>query len=126
MNEEQKNKLKELKNQMTEKEKQQRLQKNVLYQECLSALNTFEIIDNEDVIKELVHLISLSREEKHPYKDVINLKDDEQYYIVWDEMTLPVVLSSGRRIKENWDDVVAVSFETYFIASSTKTLIGVK
>ena len=126
MNEEQKNKLKELKNQMTEKEKQQRLQKNVLYQECLSALNTFEIIDNEDVIKELVHLISLSREEKHPYKDVIDLKDDEQYYIVWDEMTLPVVLSSGRRIKENWDDVVAVSFETYFIASSTKTVIGVK
>ena len=126
MNEEQKNKLKELKNQMTEKEKQQRLQKNVLYQECLSALNTFEIIDNEDVIKELVHLISLSREEKHSYKDVINLKDDEQYYIVWDEMTLPVVLSSGRRIKENWDDVVAVSFETYFIASSTKTVIGVK
>ena len=126
MNEEQKNKLKELKNQMTEKEKQQRLQKNVLYQECLSALNTFEIIDNEDVIKELVHLISLSREEKHSYKDVIDLKDDEQYYIVWDEMTLPVVLSSGRRIKENWDDVVAVSFETYFIASSTKTVIGVK
>ena len=57
---------------------------------------------------------------------MIDLKDDEQYYIVWDEMTLPVVLSSGRRIKENWDDVVAVSFETYFIASSTKTVIGVK
>ena len=126
MNEEQKNKLKELKNQMTEKEKQQRLQKNVLYQECLEALEVYEVLENEDVVQEIIHLISLSSEEKHPYKDVINLKDDEQYYIVWDEMTLPVVLSSGRRIKENWDDVVAVSFETYFIASSTKTVIGVK
>ena len=126
MNEEQKNKLKELKNQMTEKEKQQRLQKNVLYQECLEALEVYEVLENEDVVQEIIHLISLPSVEKHSYKDVINLKDDEQYYIVWDEMTLPVVLSSGRRIKENWDDVVAVSFETYFIASSTKTVIGVK
>ena len=126
MNEEQKNKLKELKNQMTEKEKQQRLQKNVLYQECLEALEVYEVLENEDVVQEIIHLISLPSVEKHPYKDVIDLKDDEQYYIVWDEMTLPVVLSSGRRIKENWDDVVAVSFETYFIASSTKTVIGVK
>lgn len=126
MNEEQKNKLKELKNQMTEKEKQQRLQKNVLYQECLEALEVYEVLENEDVVQEIIHLISLPSVEKHSYKDVIDLKDDEQYYIVWDEMTLPVVLSSGRRIKENWDDVVAVSFETYFIASSTKTVIGVK
>ena len=126
MNEEQKNKLKELKNQMTEKEKQQRLQKNVLYQECLEALEVYEVLENEDVVQEIIHLISLPSVEKHSYKDVINLKDDKQYYIVWDEMTLPVVLSSGRRIKENWDDVVAVSFETYFIASSTKTVIGVK
>ena len=126
MNEEQKNKLKELKNQMTEKEKQQRLQKNVLYQECLKALEVYEVLENEDVVQEIIHLISLSSEEKHSYKDVIDLNDNEQYYIVWDEMTLPVVLSSGRRIKENWDDVVAVSFETYFIASSTKTVIGVK
>lgn len=126
MNEEQKNKLKELKNQMTEKEKQQRLQKNVLYQECLEALEVYEVLENEDVVQEIIHLISLPSVEKHSYKDVIDLKDDEQYYIVWDEMTLPVVLSSGRRIKENWDDVVAVSFEIYFIASSTKTVIGVK
>ena len=126
MDENQRIKLEDLKQQMQEKEKRQKLQKNVLYQECLTALNTYEIIEDEDIIKELVHLASLSGKEMHKYSDVLNLNDDDQYYIVWDELTLPVVVSSGKRIKENLDDVLAVAFETYFIDCSTQTVIGVK
>ena len=126
MDENQRIKLEELKLQMQEKENQPKLKKNELYQECLIALNTYEIIEDEDIIKELVHLASLSGKEMHKYYDVLNLNDDDQYYIVWDELTLPVVVSSGKRIKENLDDVLAVAFETYFIDCSTQTVIGVK
>lgn len=126
MDENQRIKLEELKQQMQEKENQKKLKKNELYQECLTALNTYEIIEDEDVIKELVHLASLPGKEMHKYSDVLNLNDDDQYYIVWDELTLLVVVSSGKRIKENLDDVLAVAFETYFIDCSTKTVIGVK
>lgn len=125
MDENQRIKLEELKQQMQEKEKQQKLQKNELYQECLTALKDYKIIEDEDIIKKLVHLASLPGKEMHKYTDVLNLNDDDQYYIVWDELTLPVVVSSGKRIKENLDDVLAVAFETYFIDCSTKTVIGV-
>lgn len=126
MNEEQKNKLEVLKNQMQEKERQQILQKNVLYQECLIALNTYKIIEDEYVVKRMVHLASLPDIKMYTHTDVLDLEDDNQYYIVWDELTLPVVVSSGKRIRENLDDVLAVAFETYFIDCSTKTVIGVK
>ena len=56
MNKEQKNRLEELKIQIQEKERQQILQKNVLYQECLTALNSYTLIEDEDVIRKLVHL----------------------------------------------------------------------
>ncbi|MBR1506724.1 MAG: hypothetical protein IJ619_01795 [Eubacterium sp.] len=55
MNEDQKIKLELFKNQMLEKKKQQKLLNNVLYQECLAALSDYEIMDDEDAIKELVH-----------------------------------------------------------------------
>lgn len=126
MNEEKKNKLEELKIQMQEKERKKILKKNVLYQECLTALNAYTLIEDEDIIKNLVHIASLPDIEIHKHTDVLDLEDDNQYYIVWDEMTLPVVVSSGKSIKDNLDDVLAVAFETYFIDCFTKAVVGVK
>lgn len=126
MNEEQKIKLEELKTQMQEKDRHLNLQKNVLFQECLKALYTYTLIEDEEVINKLVHLASMQDIEMHTHTDVLDLEDDVRYYIVWDEMTLPVVVSSGKSIKENMDDVLAVAFETYFIDCSTKAVIGVK
>lgn len=126
MNKEQKNRLEELKIQIQEKERQQILQKNVLYQECLTALNFYTLIEDEDVIRKLVHLASLPDIEMHKCSDVLDLEDNDQYYIVWDEMMLPVVVSSGKSIKDNLDDVLAVAFETYFIDCLTKKVIGVR
>lgn len=54
------------------------------------------------------------------------LEDDERYYIVWDEATLPVVLSTGKNIVECWDDVMAVSFDTYLVSVSTGKTIGIR
>ncbi|SER01199.1 hypothetical protein SAMN02910369_02874 [Lachnospiraceae bacterium NE2001] len=125
MNTEQKNKLKQLKTQMQEKKKTQALQNNILLQECLAALGTYEIIEDESVIEELVSFASKPDAEKHSPSDIAPLIDDAQYYIVWDEATLPVVMCSGNSIKNCWDDVLAVAFETYLVDASTKDVIGI-
>ena len=125
MDKEQKQRIEELKRQAQINIQKQKLQKTVLLQECLSALNSYRFIDDNEV-KQIIDIVSMSNAELYSHDDLIVLGDEEQYYIVWDEASLPVVLCLGKYINEFWDDVVAVSFETYFIASSTKTLIGVK
>ena len=54
------------------------------------------------------------------------MDEEERYYIVWDEATLPIVLCSGKYINECWDDVIAVAFDTYFVSKSTRKVIGVR
>ena len=48
------------------------------------------------------------------------------YSSIWDEESLPVIMSSGKSIRENWDDVMAVAFETYFVAESGEKTIGIR
>jgi hypothetical protein len=62
----------------------------------------------------------------HTHDEQVVLEDAEQYYIVWDEATLPTVVCSGKRINECWNDVLAVAFDTYFVAESTGKTIGIR
>ena len=62
----------------------------------------------------------------YKYNEKADLCDEEQYLIIWDSADLPALESSGKTIKENWDDVTAVSFETYFISTSFGTAVGIK
>ena len=125
MDKEQKQKMEELKRQAQMNIQKQWLQKNVLLQECLSALNSYRIIDDNDV-KQIIDTVSMSKAEMYSHDDLIVLVDEEQYFIVWDEASLPVVLCSGKYINKCWDDVMAVSFDTYFVAESTGKVIGIR
>ena len=40
--------------------------------------------------------------------------------------SLLVIITSGKSIKENWKDVLAVAFNTYFVAESTGKTIGIR
>ena len=62
----------------------------------------------------------------HTHDDRVTLDNEEQYYIVWDEETLPIVLCLGKYINECWDDVMAVSFDTYFVSQSAWKVIGIR
>lgn len=123
MDKEQKAKLEELKQTNAKKKKYGDLQNNILFQECLAALKIYKIVDNEDEVNRIVHLASLSSVEMYSHNDLIDLYDEEQYFIVWDDSSVPVVESSGQCIKESWDDVMAVSFDTYFVAKSSEKAI---
>ena len=126
MDEEQKKKLELLKAQTKINERKQRLQKNVLLQECLKALSSYSIIENKKEIKQIESLASFQDTEMHSHDDRVTLDNEEQYYIVWDEETLPIVLCLGKYINECWDDVMAVSFDTYFISQSAWKAIGIR
>lgn len=125
MDKEQKQRIEELKRQAQINIQKQKLQKNVLLQECLSALNSYRFIDDNEV-KQIIDIVSMSNAEMYSHDDLIVLGDEEQYYIVWDEASLPVVLCLGKYINEFWDDVVAVAFDTYFVAESTRKVVGIR
>ena len=126
MDSEQKKKYEELKIRAQLKMQEQRLQKNVLLQECLSALNSYRIIEDEAEAERIAGMASSQDAEMHSHDDLIVLNMEEQYFIVWDEATLPIVLCSGKSIKECWDDVMAVAFDTYLVSESTGKVIGIR
>ena len=126
MDEERKKKLESLKIQAKTNERKQSLQKNVLLQECLEVLSSYSIVEDENEIEYIESLASSPDFEMYSHDDRIILDEEERYYIVWDEATLPIVLCSGKYINECWDDVLAVAFDTYFVSKSTRKVIGVR
>ena len=126
MDEERKKKLESLKIQAKINERKQSLQKNVLLQECLEVLSSYSIVEDENEIEYIESLASSPDFEMYSHDDRIILDEEERYYIVWDEATLPIVLCSGKYINECWDDVMAVAFDTYFVSKSTRKVIGVR
>ena len=126
MDEERKKKLESLKIQAKTNERKQSLQKNVLLQECLEVLSSYSIVEDENEIEYIESLASSPDFEMYSHYDRIILDEEERYYIVWDEATLPIVLCSGKHINECWDDVMAVAFDTYFVSKSTRKVIGVR
>ena len=126
MDEERKKKLESLKIQAKINERKQSLQKNVLLQECLEVLSSYSIVEDENEIEYIESLASSPDFEMYSHDDRIILDEEEQYYIVWDEATLPIVLCSGKYINECWDDVMAVAFDTYFVSKSTRKVIGIR
>ena len=126
MDKEQKKKLEELKKQAQMSTNRKKLQGNVLLQECFAALESYNLIENDGEIKRIVDLAYSSDVEIHSHNNQVFLEDEEMYYIVWDEATLPIVMCSGKRIKESWDDVLAVAFNTYFVAKSTGRTVVIK
>lgn len=126
MDEERKKKLEQLKIQAKTNERKQSLQKNVLLQECLEVLSSYSIVEDENEIEYIESLASSPDFEMYSHDDRIILDEEERYYIVWDEATLPIVLCSGKYINECWDDVMAVAFDKYFVSKSTRKVIGVR
>lgn len=48
---------------------------------------------------------------------------DEEVYIIWDNMLLPVIKSKLSIVFENIDDVTAVSFDTWIFSETKKFVI---
>lgn len=49
-----------------------------------------------------------------------NDRKNHDYYIVWDNERVPIIKCKGNDIIENWDDVLAVAFDTCFVDCRTE------
>lgn len=126
MDKEKKIKLEELKRRAQVNKLKHELENKELFQECLGVLKSYSIVDNEDEIKRIERLISTTDAEMHKHNDPVLLEEEAQYYIVWDEATLPIILSFGKKINEFWEDVMAVAFDTYFVSETSEKVIGIR
>ena len=126
MDENQKAKMEAMKKQIQRKKQEQELLNNSLYQECLTALKDYVIVQDETDIRYLTSLVSSNDIESHSHSEEVKLADTERYYIVWDNMSVPILESSGKCINDSWDDVRAASFDTYFVVKSTEIVIGIR
>lgn len=48
---------------------------------------------------------------------------DKSVYIIWDEEGLPIIQTNIQSLLHNLDDVVAVAFETWIMATDMKKFI---
>ena len=126
MDKEKKEKFEELKRRAQINKLKYELENNELFQECLYALKDYSIVDDEEKIKRIERLVSTSDAEMHSHKEHISLDEKEQYFIVWDDASLPIILSLGRRINALWEDVMAVAFDTYFVSETSEKVIGIR
>ena len=52
--------------------------------------------------------------------DIPMIEKNHDYYIIWDNEQVPIIKCKANDIIENWDDVLAVAFDTCFVDCRTE------
>ncbi len=120
MNEEQRKKLIILKSVNKEDIKKAQWKSNVRLQECLNNLETYQIISDETKINHIKKIENDTKKKRMSHSDIPMIEKNHDYYIIWDNEQIPIIKCKGNDIIENWDDVLAVAFDTCFIDCRTK------
>jgi len=105
----------------------------LLFEECISALGRgvkiFSELKSQNIIDELVKKFPFTKwgridwdlvPYKKPIKKLTELRDceisnEDLFYVVWSHSSPPVIETSLDQILKCWDDVVAVSSDTWMI-----------
>ncbi len=115
MNNKQRKKLKILKYTNEDNIKRIQWKNNILLQECLNNLETYQIISDDAIIRQIVKIASGIEINRRFHSDIPMIEKNHDYYIVWDNERVPIIKCKGNDIIENWDDVLAVAFDTCFV-----------
>lgn len=115
MNNIQRKKLKILKYTNEDNIKKIQWKNNILLQECLNNLETYQIISDDAIIRQIVKIASGIEIKRRFHSDIPMIEKNHDYYIVWDNERVPIIKCKGNDIIENWDDVLAVAFDTCFV-----------
>lgn len=75
---------------------------------------------NEEQREKLAILKASNKEYGMCYSDRTMIEKSHDYYIVWDNAEVPIIKCKGECIFENWNDVIAVAFDTCFIDCETE------
>ncbi|RKP44067.1 hypothetical protein D7Z26_27025 [Cohnella endophytica] len=105
-----------------------------LFDECIDALGSetriYSLEASQNIVTTMVNTFNFTRWGRLDWNgfayngNLIRINElmklefintNEDYQIIWDEYSLPVVESSLVKIIENFDDVIAVGFDTWII-----------
>lgn len=132
MTEDQKKRLAKLKEKNRSFVLEQRRKQNALLQECLSSLGSLcRVVDLDtehkcEAVVNSIYLCGLNPcQEIATFDEMPDAWIGEMVYVVWDEMTLPILHCGFDAIKESIYDVLAVNFETWFISEHMDKVICV-
>ena len=102
---------------------------NALLQECLSALRgtcTVADMHHREAVEGAVFVANTEgdwREIESIHEDLPDGFLTGDVFILWDDVTLPVLRCPADLVLENHHDVTAVSFETYLVAQNMDRII---
>lgn len=139
MNEENRKRYYLLRERSQKRIKQLYWQNNVLFQECIEALKMYKVLTLEDtdfIFRQMATNFPMtdygcicwkkidSKIEIKKIYDIFNICSEQQeFYILWDNLGLPGVQCKLDTIIENIDDVLAVSFDTWLLSRDKKEVI---
>lgn len=100
--------------------------KNSLLQECLAVLEEYQIVEDATQIAQLEEISNSNQVIKISHKDRASLSENSDYYVIWDDAQVAIIKCSGKAISQNWDDIMAVAFDTCIIDIETRQGILVR
>lgn len=133
MNDEQRKRYEQLKQDNKSTERKKSWSHNVLLQECLSALGTHKDIlsidEQEKIIDEVNRRYKKAVKLKKKRKKIATVDETvsewigENVFIIWDEACLPVIQTKLNNLKTCMDDVTSVAFDTWIVSKDMNRLI---
>ena len=109
-----------------------------LLEECINSLKIMDkqiILENNckqliiNNMKNLVQFNKWGRIEWIQYINVIDIETSQlhkikgDFYIIWNEIELPILKTNMRNILDNLDDVLAVDYDTWLLACDNSSII---
>ena len=95
MNNKQRKKLKILKYTNEDNIKRIQWKNNILLQECLNNLETYQIISDDAIIRQIVKIASGIEIKRRFHSDIPMIEKNHDYYIVWDNERVPIIKCKG-------------------------------
>ena len=83
-------------------------------------MEAYQIISDETIIKHIVKIAGDAEIKRMSHSDIPIIEKNHDYYIIWDNERVPIIKCKGNDIIENWDDVLAVAFDTCFVDCRTE------
>lgn len=126
MTKEQKEKLLELREANKKYAEKLEWENNILLQECLKALGEYRIINDETEIMQILSIANSADTPLMNHSADPLLVRSHTYYVVWDNVQVPIIECKGTDILRHWDDVMAVAFDTCFVDRDYQSAIFIR
>ncbi|MDE6707053.1 MAG: hypothetical protein K2K06_03335 [Oscillospiraceae bacterium] len=105
-----------------------------LFEECIAVLQKYSIIEDSNLKNKILSNLNFTFYGKLDFSTYADchkvslnkirlLPSEREYYVVWNDCTVPIIKCNITELLNNIDDVLAVSFDTWLISVDMKQII---